>query len=471
MIGKVSIIEVKSEHLHIFSRFELPRIGATLLATILRDRGLQAEAMFLPRKTLLARRIQTDLAGISTITATAPASYAVADDLRQRGIPVVFGGPHASFQPEEALEHGDYCLVGEAEQTLPMLVEALNGGRALEDVPGLVWRKGGVIVRNPAARPIDDLDSLPFPDYSLLDMGRRRMGAFLLGGSIVPVQTSRGCPYDCSFCSVTGMFGKRYRFRSTANVMAELERFRPGQHIFFYDDNFAANSRHTRELLHAMIERKFGFQWSTQVRADIARDPELLDLMYRAGCSTVFIGFESVDPRALAEMKKGQSIDEMRQAVHELHHRHIHVHGMFVFGFDADTPETVKATVDFAIRERIDSAQFLLLTPLPGSQLFERLTAEGRLNERDWDDYDAHHVTFRPTGFTAWKLQLAQIRAHARFYAWRRVFSRLLHGRMAAFLVGVYANRLNHRWKRKERDYLRALRHRPGAAGALPAAG
>lgn len=458
MIQRVSIVEVESEHLHIFSRFQLPRIGPTLLATILRDRGYDARAKFLKRSALLARPIETDLAGISLITATAPASYAVADDFRSRGIPVVLGGPHASFQPEEALEHGDYCLVGEAEQTLPMLVDALNGKQSLDDVPGLVWRRDGTIVRNAAARPIDDLDSLPFPEYGLLDMGGRSMGAFLLGGSIVPIQTSRGCPYDCSFCSVTGMFGKRYRFRSTANVIAELERYKPNQHIFFYDDNFAANSRRTRELLNAMIARNFRFHWSTQVRADIAGDPELLDLMVRAGCGTVFIGFESVDPEALAEMKKGQSVEEMRHAVHELRRRGIHVHGMFVFGFDADSPGTVKATVDFAIREHIDSAQFLLLTPLPGSELFRRLSTEGRLNERDWDDYDAHHVTFHPRGFTAWKLQLAQIRAHARFYSWAHVVSRLLHGKLAGFLVGVYAHRLNRRWQWKERRYLRALR-------------
>jgi len=458
MIQRVSIVEVESEHLHIFSRFQLPRIGPTLLATILRDRGYDARAKFQKRSTLLARPIETDLAGISLITATAPASYAVADNFRSRGIPVVLGGPHASFQPEEALQHGDYCLVGEAEQTLPTLVEALNGGRRLEEVPGLVWRRNGTIVRNAAARPIDDLDSLPFPDYRLLDMGGRSMGAFLLGGSIVPIQTSRGCPYDCSFCSVTGMFGKRYRFRSTANVIAELERYDPSRLIFFYDDNFAANTRHTRELLGAMIDRRMRFLWSTQVRADVARDPELLDLMYRAGCRTVFIGFESVDPRALAEMNKGQSVDEMRHAVHELRRRGIHVHGMFVFGFDADSPETVKATVDFAIREHIDSAQFLLLTPLPGSELFRRLSTEGRLNERDWDDYDAHHVTFRPRGFTAWKLQMAQVRAHARFYSLARVVGRLLHGRLQAFFVGLYANRLNRRWQWKERRYLRALR-------------
>lgn len=467
MIRDVTIIEVQSEHLHIFSRFLLPRIGPTLLATILRDRGLEARALFLSRAALLKRRIVTDLAGISTITATAPASYAVADELRSRGIPVVFGGPHASFLPEEALAHGDYCLVGEAEETLPLLVDALNGALPLEEVPGLVWRRDGVVVRNAPALPVDDLDRLPFPDYSLLDMGRRRMGAFLLGGSIVPVQTSRGCPYDCSFCSVTGMFGKRYRFRSTEHVLAELESYRSGQHVFFYDDNFAANLKRARQLLQAMIDRRLGFHWSTQVRADVARDPELLDLMAAAGCSTVFIGFESVDPRALAEMQKGQSVDEMRLAARELHRRGIHVHGMFVFGFDADRPDTVRTTVDFAIRERLESAQFLLLTPLPGSQLHLRLAAEGRLNGRGWDEYDAHHVTFRPAGFAPRRLQRAQLRAHARFYALHRVIGRLLRGKVGGFFVGLYANRLNRRWRWKERRYLRALRGPEG--GILPA--
>jgi len=130
----------------------------------------------------------------------------------------------------------------------------------------------------------------------------------------------------------------------------------------------------------------------------------------------------------------------------------------------------VRSTVDFAIKERIDSAQFLLLTPLPGSELFRRLSTEGRLNDRDWDDYDAHHVTFRPRGFTAWKLQVAQIRAHARFYSYRRVIGRLLQGRVAAFLVGIYANRLNRRWMRKERPYLRMLRHPSAVDAALPTA-
>jgi len=460
MIRRVAMIEPRSENLHIFSRFELPRLGTVLLATILRERGLEAEALFMDRHQLIARRIEADLAGVSLITATAPAAYAVADDLRRRGVPVVLGGPHASFLPEEALQHGDYVISGEAEAALPMLVEALNGSRPLADVPGLTWRDGGTVRRNPAGCHVADLDALPFPDFSLLTMSRhRRMGSFLLGGSIIPVQTSRGCPFDCSFCSVTGMFGRRYRFRSPQSVIAELRRYDPKRNfIFFYDDNFAANPRRARELCQAMIDEGFHFKWSTQVRTDVARDPELLDLMVKAGCQTLFIGFESVDPAALAEMRKGQDVEDMRFAISELRGRGIHVHGMFVFGFDADTPATVSATVDFAIRERIGSAQFLILTPLPGSEFHATMESSGRIIDRNWSNYDAHHVNFRPAHFTPWDLQFAQIQAHARFYANGQVLGRLLRGRIDAFVVGVYAHGLNRRWKWHEREYLRDLR-------------
>ncbi len=454
------MIEPRSENLHIFTRFELPRLGAVLLATILRDRGLEAEALFMDRRTLIARRIETDLAGISLITATAPAGYAVADDFHRRGVPVVFGGPHATFAPEEALQHGDYVITGEAEESLPMLVEALNGRRPLTEVPGLVWREGGETRRNEPGCRVADLDALPFPDFSLLTMGpRKRMGSFLLGGSIIPVQTSRGCPFDCSFCSVTGMFGRRYRHRSTANVIAELRHYDPKKNfIFFYDDNFTANPRLARELCTAMIREGLHFKWSTQVRSDVARDPGLLDLMVEAGCTSLFIGFESVDPAALAEMKKGQDVEDMKLAIAEINRRGVHVHGMFVFGFDADTPATVRSTVDFAIEQHIGSAQFMILTPLPGSEFHSAMERSGRIIDRTWSNYDAHHVTFRPAHFSPWDLQFAQIQAHARFYARGQVLARLLRGRVSAFLVGVYAHGLNRRWQRRERGYLRDLR-------------
>ena len=172
MIKRITLIEPKNDHLHIFSQFELPRLGGILLATIMKQRGYETEALFMESREVLRRKTTTDLVGISTITPTARSAYMLGDTFRAQGIPVVFGGPHATFLPEEALEHADYFITGEGETGFPLLVDALNGGCSFHDVPGLVWKENGVLNRNPAAAPIEDLDSLPFPDFSLLDMGR-----------------------------------------------------------------------------------------------------------------------------------------------------------------------------------------------------------------------------------------------------------------------------------------------------------
>ncbi|MGO9412029.1 MAG: B12-binding domain-containing radical SAM protein [Spirochaetia bacterium] len=460
MIKKITMIEPKNAHLHIYSQYPMPRLGGVLLATIMKERGYQSEALYMETDEVRARQTDADLVGISTITPTARGAYELGDMFRAQGKLVVYGGPHASFLPEEALEHGDYVIVGEGEAGFPLLAEALNGNGSFADVPGLVWRDNGTVRQNPKAPPVEDLDSLPFPDFSLLDMGSlSKMGIQGPGRSTIPMQTSRGCPFDCTFCSVTGMFGKRYRHRSTENVIAELSQYNPSENIiFFYDDNFAANPRKTKELLREMIRRNLGFEWSTQVRSDIAKDPEMLDLMVKAGCTSLYIGFESVDPKALKEMKKSQSVEDIRFAIREVRKRKIHVHGMFVFGFDSDTPDSARATVDFAIAEKIDSTQFMILTPLPGSGFYARMLEEGRLLDTEWDTFDAHHVKFVPRGFTPWELQRAQIDAHTRFYALMRVVARLLRGRVGGFLVGVYAHALNRRWQRVERDYLAWLR-------------
>ncbi len=465
MIERVSLIEPKNSHLHIFSRFELPRLGGVLLATVLRQRGCEADALFASAEDALRAPLSKDLVGISTITATAPSAYRIADELRLRGTPVVLGGPHASFLPEEALQHADFCVTGEGESALPLLVDALNGKGSLDRVPGLAWKDHGEVRLNPRAAPVEDLDSLPFPDFSLLrvDGGRPFLrpgrGRVRPGRPTIPIQTSRGCPFDCTFCSVTGMFGRRYRHRSTQSVLAELSRYDAHRcFLFFYDDNFTANPRRARELLSEMIRLRLGFRWSTQVRSDVARDPEMLDLMAEAGCMYLYIGFESVDPVALREMNKNQTVLEMRAAIREIHRRGIGIHGMFVFGFDSDTPRSVRATVDFALEERIDTAQFLILTPLPGSDFHARMLEEGRILDQAWDTYDAHHVKFLPRGFTPWELQLAQIKAHSRFYSPLRVLGRLVRGNGIGFVIGVYARRLSRRWQVQERDYLHWLR-------------
>ncbi len=458
---KIVFIEPKNSHLHIYSKFNLPRIGSTLLATILRNKGHETRVFFMKKREILQQSLNADLICISAITSTAIVSYELADYFRNQGIPVIMGGPHVSALPLEAIAHADYCICGEGEFSLPSLVEQLESTtQSFNEIAGLVWRdETGQIHQNPLGEFIQNLDDLPYPDYSLLEVDVKNFGD-KNDRPVIPIQTSRGCPFNCSFCSVTTMFGRPFRYRSVNHIIGELKQYDSTQFgLFFYDDNFTAHRKRAKELLTRMISLGFNFRWSTQVRVDIARDPELLDLMVKAGCNTLYIGFESVDPEALKEMHKNQTVEDIVFAIQEIRKRKIHIHGMFVFGFDADTPRSIRSTVSFAIKHKIDTVQFLILTPFPGTEFYEKVRSEGRIFDQKWDEYDAHHVKFSPKHFSPFRLQMAQIQAHARFYRLRRVFSRLFRGRVRAFIIGIYANILNRRWFRREKKYLATLRH------------
>ena len=333
-------------------------------------------------------------------------------------------------------------------------VEATDARYA--EVPNLSWKDAAAVIRHNAVAPwITDLDALPVPDFSLAG---GTADCVIGGRRTVMVQTSRGCPFDCSFCSVTGMFGKRFRYRSVESILEELQRYDTRDHfVFFCDDNFTANKRRAWELIEAMIAQRFHFQWSTQVRTDLGRDPELVSLMKCAGCHTVFIGFESVNPQSLAEMKKNQSLADIREAIDVIQGAGIHIHGMFVFGFDADNRDTVEATVTFARERKLTSVQLLILTPLPGSQLYEQLSAGGRITSFDWELYDTHHVVYRPARFTPYELQRAQINGHTRLYALSEGIRKLACGRWVAAGLSFYAWKINRDWQKGNRGYLRAL--------------
>jgi radical SAM superfamily enzyme YgiQ (UPF0313 family) len=457
-IQSIAIIEPKNDNLNIYTRYELPRLGSTILATIMHNEGFKSRAYFLSERDIIRREIDADLIGISTITPTAMSAYRLANYYRKKNRIVVMGGPHVSALPEECLEYADYAIVGEGEIGFPMLVKALKIDGDLSQVPGLVWKSPqGVIIKNPS-KFTDDLDSIPITDFSLLEMKTKKMGA-KVGRPVIPIQTSRGCPFNCNFCSVTATFGKQYRYRSTEHILQELRKYDPStDSVFFYDDNFTANRNRTKELLHGMIRENLRFPFSTQVRVDIAKDPELLDLMVQAGCNALYIGFESVDPESLKEMNKNQTPKDIEWGIKEIHKRGIHIHGMFIFGFDSDTIQKAKATVKYAINHKIETVQFMILTPLPGTEFFNKMKNEGRLLDRNWEEYDAHHVKYKPLHYTPWQLQIMQIKAHAQFYAIRHVFGRLFRGRVDAFIIGIYANILNHQFVRWELPHLRKLR-------------
>lgn len=453
---KIVFIEPQAPNLHVFSHFPLPRLGILILGTMMKQRGWDVEVYVEDLRRIDFEAVAaSDLVGISTITSTAPRAYALADKVRAMGIPVLMGGPHVTFLADEALEHADFVIRGEGERPLMAFIDAWEAGVAPAAVPNLSSRaEDGRIVHNSILPMEDDLDKIPYPDLSLLkpDPRRRKFPA------PIPIQTSRGCPFDCTFCSVTGMFGKKYRFRSTENIIAELRRYdHPKNALFFYDDNFAANRERTKALLQAMIREGFHFQWTTQVRADIARDTELVGLMKKAGCHTVYIGFETANPLSLDGMKKKQTVADLVRAAKVLRRYRIHIHGMFVLGFDQDDWSSVKRTVKFAKRSRLSTAQFLILTPLPGSEFYKKMSSENRLRFHDWALYDAHHVVFQPARFSLFGLQKAQMFCHKKFYSLKQMAGKLLAGQWLGVGVAHYARKLNRTWTKRNRAYLKVV--------------
>ncbi len=360
-IRKVTLIEPRPPGYHVYSRFALPRLGLPILGAILKQRGVDVAVYCQDFHPIdFADVLASDLVGISTTTSTAPEAFRIARRVKEAGIPVVVGGSHVTFLPDEALAHADFCVRGEGEDTFPELVDALDTGSGFDSIRGLSYKFGDEIHHNPDRGLVKDLNSLPLPDLSLIK-GNARMG-------ISPIITSRGCPYNCNFCSVTPMFGRACRYRDTESVIEEL-RASQRKMTFFYDDNFCSNPNRTKALLDRMLSEGIGGPWSAQVRADVVRDRELIKLFKRSGCWVLYIGFESASAETLAEYNKRQTVEEMAEAVRILHEHRILVHGMFVLGADSDTIPGIRSTVDFAMRHGIDTAQFMALTPLPGTCL------------------------------------------------------------------------------------------------------
>ncbi len=463
-IKRIHFVEPGAPDFHIFSRFRLPRLGCVLLATILRDAGYETASFCEDIWPLGMGEIAgADLVCISTVTSTAPRAYRLADELRRRGVRVFMGGAHVTFLPDEALEHCDWAFRGEADEWIVRAVEAIDGRGDPAEVRGLSWRDAdGEVHHNPRPDFVRDLDALPPPDFGL--MKARFHGHFRR--RIIPLMTSRGCPYDCSFCSVTPMFGRCYRFKSVDRVMSELGRHDlAGRHVFFYDDHFCANPKRTHELLDALLADGPRFRWSAQVRADIARDESLVEKMARAGCDIVYVGLESVNPETLADYNKGQTVADMEKSIRAFRRNRINIHGMFVLGADTDTAETVRETARFARRNDIQTVQFLILTPLPGTRHYQDLVREGRIILDDWRLYDGNHVVYRPGRMSVYELQVEQLKATLKFYSKRQVVRQFLRFEFTNSIITAYARKHAKRWRRANAEFIARL-EALGAAGA-----
>jgi len=437
-IRKVTLIEPKPPGYHVYSRIALPRLGLPLLGAMLKARGIDVRIYCQAFDDIdYDDMLTSDLVGISNTTSTAPEGYRIADRARQAGIPVMMGGSHASFMAEETLEHADYCVRGEGEYTLMELVDAIESGSGFGSINGLSYKVGDESRHNPDRELVCDLDALPFPDLSLI-RARDKV-------KITPIATSRGCPYGCNFCSVIKMFGRGYRTRSVENVIEELRTLNARQ-IFFYDDNFTCDRDRSKQLLETMLSRDMVVPWSAQARVEVARDKELLKLMKRSECQMLYIGFESANPATLKEYNKRQTVEEIAESVRILHEHGIMAHGMFVFGSDHDDAESLKTTATFALKHRIDTVQFVILTPLPGTQYFQEMESEDRLLTREWNLYDGQHVVFQPERMSPYELQKETFKAMKRFYSLRECAKMLLGPDLWRFAAGIGCSLLRGRW-------------------------
>lgn len=446
---KLALVEASSGSTHVYSRTYLPRVGIPTLGAILKKLGYECDIWFEAISALNREQLKKyDVVGIGSLTNTITEAYELADHLRKNGVKVVMGGPHVTFMPAEALGHCDYVVLGEGDNTFPALLAQLANGGSVQSAPGLAYRASGGDIQITGKAEAVDYEKLPSPDFSLCPQ---------LKNSLIPpiIVTSRGCPHDCIFCSVTSIFGRKYRFKRNQQVIDEI---RPVQHrsICFGDDNFCANPKRTKSLFKDMIDQDaVPLRWSGQMCVGAGEDQELLDMMEETRCRTIYVGIESINPETLKKFGKVHDHEATARCIENLHRHNIGIHGMFVVDQD-DDPASVKATIDYAIQNDIDMIQVMTLTPFPGTAAYEEL--KGQLLHSDWEYFDGLHLVMEPNKCTAYELQTSVIREMQRFYSLKRVFGSLRKGRAWRLKYRAGAHYLLSRWFKENAEYIERLR-------------
>jgi radical SAM superfamily enzyme YgiQ (UPF0313 family) len=341
-----------------------------------------------------------DLVGLSFMTLSAPRAYEIADRFRhQRGIPVIMGGFHPTMAPEDAAPHADAVCVGDAENKMTQIVEDLTNG-------GL--------------QPIYDG---PAPDLSDIPLPNRRQVSRWRHAPIDTIMATRGCPHRCTFCSITAFHRHSYRTRPIEHVVEELRTLR--NRVLFVDDNLIVDRDYAMDLFAAIAPLKK--KWYGQCSTSIAADGELLRRAAAAGCRGLFVGFESLSVHNLESWRKRfNRPQEYARVVKKLHDAGIAVFAGIVFGMDDDTPDVFSRTLEFLDEAGVDFAASNVLTPFPGTPLYDEMTRAGRIIDHDWAKYDFNHAVFEPRHMSVETLQRGTYWVRAQFYRRNSVCRRIM---------------------------------------------
>lgn len=366
-----------------------------------------------------------DLVGISLMTPLATRGYAIADEYQKRNVPVVLGGIHPTMMPGEAATHADAVVTGEAETTWPQV---------------LADARAGSLKTRYDAHGFPPLTGMQTPRRDLLN----RKSYFFIN----TIQTTRGCPFDCEFCSVTAFYGRTYRTRPVQDVISEIEQM-DGNHLFFVDDNIVGKPDFAKELFLALKPLKK--RWFSQASLSIVKDPSLLKLAKESGCGGLFVGFESLSQETLKSF--GKSVNrsaEYRDAVNRLHDHGIGIQGSFIFGADQDTTAVFSDVLRFVEKAHIEAAIFSVLTPFPGTDIFTDFKQNNRLLHMNWDQYDMNHVVFKPKKMTATQLQDGLNWAYQKLYGYPSIIKRLFPFKIGPIFFGVQNIGFRLAWRKSQ---------------------
>ena len=424
------------------------------------------------------------LVGIGAMTRMIRKAYHMADAVRAAGVPVVMGGPHVTEVPDEPLgrdgepRHADAVALGEADQTWPAIVADAERG-ALKEIYAPVNTDGKEVKPSLDDYPVISWDRMDMDQFNLIKhfpkMARRLLSLFGMTWQsfhLIPMESGRGCPYGCEFCTVTGFFGDSIRFRSNESVVNELlmlkalEKRQKGKvAVFFIDDNFAINPRRTKSLLREIIARDAQVPWVAQISMNLLRDEELVSLIAQSGGRWIFMGLESIDPENLKSVSKGFNKPGEYQAVLERLARHnVYAITSFIFGMDSDRTGVAQRTLEVIRSWPPGLPVFGLLTPYPATPLYDRLAAAGRLTRpKHWLEFKPFTMGFTPQGITTDQAEAEVRQAWASSYSpktiasamgwlgWRSFPDRLIHLLCRLAFRGIYFPQM------KRRDWVQVL--------------